>query len=147
MHDISRRAVIGAFASLAMLSPLTLPAAERRVALKGYDPVAYFTKGRPEKGSPEFSAAYDDATYWFMNGEHRALFAADSERYAPQFNGLCAVTVSRGARYEADPEAWAIADGKLWVFGSKNGEALFRQHSGDIIAKATENWPQLRRGP
>jgi hypothetical protein len=97
------------------------PVAAKRVALSGYDPVSYFTEGHPEKGRSEFTFAFDDAIYWFKNVEHRAMFAADPEHYAPQYAGFCTITVSRGGKFEADPEAWKIWDDKLFVFGSKNG--------------------------
>ena len=122
-------------------------AAEKRVALSGYDPVSYFTDGRPEKGSAEYSAAFDDATYWFKSAEHRALFVADPDHYAPQFAGYCAINVSRGVKQEADPEAWAIADGKLYVFSAKQGGPIFQQQTAAIVDKATENWPALRQHP
>jgi YHS domain-containing protein len=153
MENFSRRAFIGAFAAVMAAAPRAVPAAEparekaERVALKGYDPVSYFTNGHPEKGSREFTASYDDATYWFKNAEHRAQFVADPERYAPQFDGFCAITVSRGGKYEPDPEAWSIAGGKLYVFGSKDGVPLFRQQRTKIIAQANANWPALRTEP
>src|SRR5947209_11049708 len=132
MRDYSRRAFIGAFVVLASTGPRTLRAAETkpgtRVALQGYDPVAYFTDGKPQKGTADFNASFDDTTYWFKNAEHRALFVASPDRYAPQFDGYCAIMVSRGGKYEADPEAWAIADGRLYVFSSKESMPLFRQH-------------------
>ena len=110
--------ILGAAAALGAVETGS-SAAEKRVALSGYDPVSYFTDGRPEKGSAEYSAAFDDATYWFKSAEHRALFVADPDHYAPQFDGYCAIIVSRGEKHEADPEAWAIADGKLYVFGAR----------------------------
>ncbi len=148
-HQVSRRALIGGLTAAAALSPGTLRAAEAetRVALKGYDPVAYFTDRKPEKGKAEFAASFDDATYWFKNAEHRALFVADPDHYAPQFEGYCAVTVSRGGKYEADPQAWQIADGKLYVFGAKDAEQIFQRHPAAIIAKANANWPALRDHP
>src|SRR5947208_10342265 len=151
MEKFARRAVIAGFATLAMVAPCILLAAEpaggksERVALQGYDPVAYFTDGRPEKGSAEFSASFDGATYWFRNAEHKALFVGDPDHYAPRFNGYCAIMVSRGIKYEADPEAWAIADGKLWVFGAKKAVSTFQEKTADVIAKATENWPEVRQ--
>jgi YHS domain-containing protein len=93
--DFSRRSallalsVLGAAAALGALETGS-SAAEKRVALSGYDPVSYFTDGRPEKGSAEYSAAFDDATYWFKSPEHRALFVADPDHYAPRFDGYCA---------------------------------------------------------
>ena len=120
------------------------PIAGARVALKGYDPVSYFTEGKPEKGSSQFTFAFDDSTYWFKSAEHRARFVADPERYAPQFAGYCAIQVSRGAKVEADPEAWTIADGKLYVFSAKMGVPMFEQQSASIVEKASENWQALR---
>lgn len=153
MRDFSRRAVVTAFPVLVAFSLLGTPLAAdnpapgKRVALSGYDPVSYFTEGRPEKGSTEYSASFDDATYWFKSAENRALFVADPDRYAPRFNGYCAINVSRGVKYEADPQAWAIADGKLWVFGSKRGEAVFRNQTASLIEKASANWPELHKRP
>ena len=119
----------------------------RRLALNGYDPVSYFTAGRPEKGSAEFAAPFDDATYWFVSAEHRAMFAADPDRYAPQYNGFCAVFVARGLKREIDPEAWSIMDGKLYVFASKKGVPIFEQQTASIIDQANENWRGLHKAP
>jgi hypothetical protein len=53
----------------------------------------------------------------------------------------------RGARLEADPEAWVIADGKLYVFGSKEGVPVFRAQTAAVVEKATNNWAKLRASP
>jgi hypothetical protein len=155
MRHISRRLVLTSFATLMVIAALAAlvtagdSAAEsgKRVALSGYDPVSYFTEDRPEKGSAEFSADFDDTTYRFKSAEHRAMFVADPERYAPQYDGYCAITVSRGAKAEPDPEAWAIADGKLFVFMSKRGVPLFQQQTASILSKANETWRTLRKAP
>ena len=119
---------------------------EKRVAIRGYDPVAYYTEQRPVQGVSEFAADFDDATYWFKSAENRALFVADPDRYAPQFGGLCAMTVAHGGIADPDPEAWTIADGKLYLFRAK-GIAMFQQQMASIVSKATENWPSLRKQP
>ena len=119
-------------------------AAEKRVALSGYDPVSYFTDGKPEQGSSEFSVAFDDTTYWFKSAEHKAKFSAEPERYAPQFDGYCAMQLSRGIKSEADPEAWTITNGKLYVFSRRPAIAKFQQAPAEISQKAGENWRQLR---
>jgi YHS domain-containing protein len=115
-----------------------------RVALKGYDPVSYFIGGKPEKGSAEFTYAFDDTTYWFKSAEHRDKFAADPEHYAPQFDGYCAVQLSRGLKVEADPEAWTITNGKLYVFSGKPGVPIFNEHPVEIAHKASETLKRLR---
>jgi YHS domain-containing protein len=152
MPELSRRSVLIALPVLGAIAahgaPLAAEAApEKRVALSGYDPVAYFTEGHPEKGLAEYSAAFDDATYWFKSAEHRAMFVAEPDHYAPQFKGYCTIMLSRGVRQEADPEAWAIADGKLYVFSVKQGVPLFEQQTASITEKAAANWPELRKQP
>jgi len=152
MSDFSRRlilvglpiAVIAAANQAALAAEAAPQVAEKRLALSGYDPVSYFTDGHPEMGSTEYQASYDDATYWFKNPEHRALFVADPDHYAPQFRGYCTASLSRGQKVEADPQAWVIADGKLYVFGSEKGLARFQQQTTGVIANANENWPRLR---
>lgn len=125
-------------------SAQNLVGSNSRVALKGYDPVSYFTDGKPEQGSKEFTFAYDDTSYWFKNAEHRDMFASDPERYAPQFDGYCAIQLSRGHRVEADPEAWAITNGKLYVFSMRKGVAKFNGETAEILQKANENVGLLR---
>jgi YHS domain-containing protein len=115
-----------------------------RRGLWGYDPVAYFTAGHPEPGSAEFSFPFDGTTYWFASEEHRKMFAADPERYAPQYKGYCALSVVRGLKVEADPEAWTIWDGKLYVFGTKDSEAEFKANPGAIVDKANAEWTKLK---
>ena len=136
---------VAALAVLASAAAQTLPAG-RRVALGGYDPVAYFTDGQPQKGSEAFWFAFDDAVYLFKSAEHRAAFAADPERYAPQYAGFCAAGVSKGYKTEPDPEAWAILNGKLYVFQLKDRVPGFKQDTA-FIDKATSNWPGLKDAP
>ena len=112
-----------------------------RIVLGGYDPVSYFTDGKPEKGLAELSASYDNGTYWFKNSDHRAMFVANPDRYAPQFGGLCAIDLSHGIKTEPDPEAWTIADGKLYVFSDKRGPSVFSQQGPSIVEAAAKNWP------
>ena len=147
MGELTRRSFVAAALAASCCGSAKAqnpPLAATRVALKGYDPVSYFTDGRPEKGSSEFTFAFDDTTYWFKSAEHRTLFAADPEHYAPQFDGYCAVQVSRGHKVEADPEAWTITNGKLYVFSGKPGVPIFHEQPVAIAEKANENWPKLR---
>ncbi len=149
MGDLSRRCFVSAVLAVAFCcgnaaAQNMSPIAGQRVALKGYDPISYFTDGKPEKGSSEFTFAFDDTTYWFKSAEHRDKFASDPERYAPQFDGFCALQLSRGLKVEADPEAWTITNGKLYVFSGKGGVPKFQEQPVAIAEKAGENWHQLR---
>jgi YHS domain-containing protein len=142
MALLSRRSIL--VAAIIVVSPLraqnVTPRPEKRVAIRGYDPVAYFTDSRATKGSPEFAAGFDDATYWFASAQHRDTFLADPDRYAPQFGGLCAIMVSQGKSVDPDPEAWAIADGKLYLFRAKEGVPVFKEQTASIVEKAADQW-------
>jgi YHS domain-containing protein len=153
MTDLSRRSFVTTFSVFAAVVWIGAGRAENlsadsgvRVALRGYDPVSYFTDGRPEQGLEQFSASFDDDTYWFTNEAHRAMFVANPEAYAPQYKGHCAISVSRGVIAEPNPEAWIIADGKLYVFQAKMGVAMFQKQTATILAGAAENWPKLQKG-
>ena len=118
-----------------------------RLAIKGYDPVAYFTDGKPMPGKPEYEAVYDDTRYNFASTQHLDLFKADPDRYAPQFAGSCAAGIAMGVKFEADPEQWLIVDGKLFVFSSADTADQMRAHSSEMIAKGRENWKSLADAP
>src|SRR5688572_8734815 len=90
-------------AAVAMLSASVFaqaPAAGPRLVLKGHDPVAYFTEGKPVMGSPQFAHDWDEGRYYFANARHRDMFAGDPERYAPRFGGYCTASMTRGAANE-----------------------------------------------
>lgn len=116
-------------------------AEEKPLAIKGYDPVAYFTDGKPTPGQPQFEYEWDEHIWRFADAKHRDLFKADPVRYAPQFGNFCAMALSLGEIVIADPNNWLISDGKLYVFGkpAPAGPALFQQHLADNIAKANAN--------
>jgi YHS domain-containing protein len=89
---------------------------KKGVAIKGYDPVAYFTIGEPTKGSSDITYQWDDAEWWFSTEAHRDEFAADPLAYVPQFGGNCAVAAATGHRVKASPKRWRIEkDGRLYL--------------------------------
>ena len=128
-------------------------AGEPRVVLKGYDPVAYFTDGKPVKGEARYSYDWDDQRFHFASAKHREMFAGDPDRYAPQFSGYCTGSMSRGARNEGNPEAWVIVDNRLFVFGAKDPEAARMAREAALkdpaafrvkLANAEKNWREKK---
>ena len=86
------------------------------VAIKGYDPVAYFTENKAVEGSPEFTYRWLGATWQFASAEHRDQFMKEPTRYAPQYGGYCADGVSFGTvTTNIDPKAWRIIEDKLYL--------------------------------
>ena len=145
MHNLSRRnavrlVLLVAASSLATSIP-SVAAESVPLAIKGYDPVAYFTVGSPVRGLPKIEYEWDEHRYRFSRPEHRELFKADPVRYAPQFAGLCAISLSRGAIVEANPEYWLISEGKLYIFNKPRGPDLFQRALAGNVVKANENRP------
>jgi YHS domain-containing protein len=128
----------------AALFAATLSAQSTPLSLKGYDPVSYFTEGRPVKGSSSINFDYDGARYLFASPKNRELFAATPERYTPQFAGLCATGLSMGVKAEADPSVFKIVDGKLFVFSSTQARDKADKDPA-LFAKSQQNWRTLAR--
>ena len=128
---------------LLWLAPLlmlrTAWGAEPPLAIKGYDPVAYFAVQRATPGVAQFAYDWDEHRWQFSSARHRELFKADPVRYAPQFAAFCAVALSRGEVREANPEYWLISDGKLYLFGKDLGPDLFRKNLKANIEQANQN--------
>ena len=81
----------------------------------------------------------------FANAEHRDQFAVDPERYAPQFGGFCALGMSKERAVVADPEAWTIVDGKLYMKFSEDARDRWRKDKNNAIEKANESWAGLQK--
>jgi hypothetical protein len=111
-----------------------------RVAIQGYDTVAYFTDGGPAKGLAEFAHDWQGAKWLFATAEHRDLFAADPEKYAPRFGGFCAMGSSMGVQASVDPQAWTIVDDKLYLTHSPAALVKFKTDTLSHIAKAEIFW-------
>ncbi len=112
-------------------------------ALKGYDAVAYHTVGRPVEGSTRFSYRWRGATWHFASVEHRDLFAAEPERYAPAYGGYCAYGMVQGAKIDIDPSAWSIVDGKLYLNVNSQVRLIWNKDVPGYIARANGHWQNL----
>jgi hypothetical protein len=147
MDNVSRRyairLVLPVAAALFATSMPSFAAEAVPLAIKGYDPVAYFTTGSPARGLPEIEYEWDEHRYRFSRAEHRDLFKADPVRYAPQFANFCAMALTRGELHEADPENWLINDGKLYIFAMPIGPDRFQQDLAGNINKANQNRPLI----
>ena len=122
-------------AALAQSSPDKAPS----VALKGHDPVSYFNPGTPAKGTSSFLYDFDDARYLFRSQKNRDLFAANPDKYSPQFAGLCATGLGMGMKTEANPSVFKVIDGKLYVFSSAEALAMV-QKDPSLLKKAHQTW-------
>ena len=115
-------------------------------AIKGYDPVAYFTEGKPVKGKSAYQHKWMGATWSFASAENRDLFQKNPEKYAPQYGGYCAYAVSQGGTANGDPHVWKIVDGKLYLNLNSNIQKIWEKDIPGYIKKANQNWPKILKG-
>jgi YHS domain-containing protein len=135
---------IAAFAAAIAAASGPVLAQTAPLALKGYDPVAYFTDARPTEGVEQFEVLWDGQRYRFANAQHRELFKANPDKYAPQFGGLCAMNLSNGVKRESDPHNWVISNGNLYVFAGERGMQNFSKTPDEYTAKAAAHLRTLK---
>lgn len=114
---------------------------ENDIAIRGADPVAYFTQGGYVPGSANYIYEWGGAIWQFASAENRDLFASNPEQYAPQYGGFCAWAVSQGYTAAIDPTAWRIVDGKLYLNFDARVQRRWQQDIPGNIARANQNWP------
>jgi YHS domain-containing protein len=117
---------------------------EDGIAIRGTDPVAYFTEGRPVPGSAAHSHDWSGATWHFSSAENRDRFAADPEAYAPAYGGYCAWAVAaKGSLATTQPENWAIVDGRLFLNFNDAVQAMWNEDIPGFIAEGDRRWPEV----
>jgi YHS domain-containing protein len=110
------------------------------IALKGYDPVAYFTVGQAMPGRDAYIFSWKGLPYRFASAENRDRFAADPDKYVPRYGGYCAYAMAIDRIADIDPERWAIVDGKLYLNNNRFAHALWSVNKRANIAAADGNW-------
>ena len=138
--------LIAAFATVKKVSPVSWGMwgnynTSSDVALKGYDPVAYFNGGEPTMGDAQYSHEWGEVTWQFVSDENRALFIDDPATFAPQFGGFCSFAVGKGFTADISPDAWHIENSSLYVFADQNVRDQWVAGLGDgSLEKSTANW-------
>lgn len=113
---------------------------------KGYDVVSYFTEGKPAQGSDRSTHEFGGVKWQFVSDEHRDLFAANPQKYAPQFGGFCTWGVANGKLFDVDPvNGWKIVDGRLYMNFNAELNSTFAEDTKGFIAKGNHNWPELNK--
>ena len=112
--------------------------------INGYDPVAYFTHGKPVKGNGYHVADYEGVIYVFANKKNRKMFENNPEKYLPVYGGYCAYGVAVGKKFIADPEVWRIENGKLYLNLDTDIQKKWLKDIPGYIRKANSNWMVIK---
>jgi len=113
------------------------------IAIKGYDPVAFFKDNKPVRGNDDLRFDYKGSTFVFASQENRAAFASDPERYAPQYGGYCAFGTARGYKADIDPSTFTVVDGRLYLNYNAQVQHEWNADRARFIHQADERWPAV----
>lgn len=114
------------------------------VAIKGFDPVAYFTDDKAVEGSPRHTYRWLGAEWHFASARNRDLFIADPGKYAPQYGGYCADGVSFGTvTTNIDPRAWRIIEGKLYLSYDPGAADGFETKPNKVV-DSQKHWSEVQ---
>ena len=139
-----------AIAALSLLSSAVLAGnffEKDGVALRGYDPVAYFVAAKPEKGQAQYSYEYQGSKFYFASEANRRAFMEMPEKYAPQFGGYCAFGTAQGYKVSTQPDAFSIVNDKLYLNYDKKVQGIWQQDVSGNIQRAEKNWPEVSKSP
>jgi len=117
-----------------------------KVALKGYDPVGYFTLNKALKGRKEINAQHRGVTYWFASEENKKLFTESPTKYLPTYGGWCATAMAKGEKVEIDPTNFKVTNGRLFLFFKAFYANAIKEWNKDEpgqTAKADANWKKI----
>lgn len=134
----------GSFQAL-RAEPALIVNAATGLAISGFDPVAYFTDGRPEPGRPEFELSLQSAVWRFRNEGNRSAFQLQPDVYLPRFGGYDPVAIARDRAVAGHPLFWAITERRLYLFYSAEDRDRFLDDPGRTLTLAQRKWPQVQR--
>ena len=117
------------------------------VAVKGYDPVAYFRENKAVKGSKDLSVYYQGVIYYFSSAANKEEFKKSPDKYEPQYGGWCAYAMgAKGEKVSIDPETFKIIGGKLYLFYNRlfnNTLTSWNKDETNLKQKADANWKNI----
>ena len=112
------------------------------VAMAGYDPVSFIAEKTAERGTSRFKFRWCDVDWYFKTANHRLAFRGNPEKYAPQYGGYCAFSMSKGILAEVDYEkAWDVNGGKLFLNWDRLTNLSWKTRRSSFRKSADKNWP------
>lgn len=113
---------------------------DRNLMLRGNDPVAYFTGGRPVLGRSDIKAEHRDFNYRFASEENRRQFITSPDRYVPQFGAFCAQHMAYAVPVPASADVFKIIGGKIYFFADARAKLYFEMDQARNLALAWQYW-------
>lgn len=116
-----------------------------KIAIQGFDPVAYFESNKAIEGNKEIKSEHNGAIYYFSSESNKSLFLKNPSYYEPQFGGFCAYGMSEGYEAPVKPEAFTIVDSKLYLNYNLKVKEMWSKEQTARIEKAAVNWEKIQK--
>ena len=140
----ARIAATTLIAALSLSSVSAFAGPQFAIALQGYDAVSFFDRGgAPAKGEFDYAAYWNGATWLFASEVNAQRFKENPTKYAPQFDGYCALAASLGYKAPGEALTGRIVDGKLYLNYNAEAARVWSEAIPANIRKGEENWPRL----
>lgn len=133
-----------ALSSATLAAGFDVNATTTDLALRGFDPVSYFTEDAPVEGEVDITAEHNGAIYRFASAENKEMFEADPAKFAPQYGGYCAFGAAQGYKFDGDPEVFKIVDDKLYLNLSPKVSEIWQQDVPGNIDTANMKWTDIK---
>ncbi len=124
-------------------SQTTIYSSSNGIAIKGYDPVAYFTQQAAVEGNDLFTQEWSGTKWKFSSQANLDLFKTMPEKYAPQFGGYCAYGCSENHKSPTDPKAFTIVNDKLYLNYNLKVKEMWIKDTATRIPAAIAYWKTL----
>lgn len=114
---------------------------QKGIALKGYDPIAFFNQSRAVQANGTIIYAYNGVKYFFTSSNHLNQFKTTPDKFEPKYGGWCAYHMSKkGNKVAANPQHFSILNGRLYFFDS--GDSKYKWENGikQLKKEADNNW-------
>ena len=114
------------------------------VMLLGFDPVAYFTVGKPTRGDKTITSTLPNRTYYFASAANKQQFDANPAKFEPQYGGFCSSGAAFAIKLSSDPGSWEVYQGRLFIFGDILGHEAWKLDRDWNIKYADQVWPEMK---
>jgi YHS domain-containing protein len=113
------------------------------IAIKGYDPVAYFIQNSALEGKDSITMEWSGIIWKFSSKENFNLFKMNPQKYAPAYGGYCAYGTSEKHLSPTDPNAWTIVNNKLYLNYNLKVKEIWIKDTAVRINNADSYWLTL----
>lgn len=120
---------------------------ENKLAIQGYDPVAYIEQKKAVKGKKEFAVNVNGAIYYTSSEKNKELLKKNPAKYEPAYGGWCSYAMGNdGTKMNIDPKTFKVFEGKTHLFYNTlfmNTYKLWNKDEPSLKKNANHNWKTI----